>query len=171
MRQLGFVEASRARAASSTSMGDAPLPRLETLHEPMRTIPLPTAQFRPAHVNRNPELPEEAVAWVRAVGTVDLRAPSSTLLPGIFFTRNLLCVIEHLSRAGLAWKRFTLRFAGGGSIPKFEGVRNLAGYVSGNVRALWSAVQALVLEGVPLEKALRMFTAKPAFILCLPISA
>lgn len=142
-------------------VGSAPS-RLEPLRELLRTTSLPITQFHPTHVNRTPELLEEAVAWVEAGGTVDLTAPSSTL------TWDLLRAVERLIRVDPAWERFTLSSDGGGSMPKFDEAGNLVGYASGDVRALWNAVQALVREGFPLEKALRPVTVNPARILGLP---
>ncbi|MEM4724460.1 MAG: beta-aspartyl-peptidase, partial [Candidatus Hadarchaeum sp.] len=142
-------------------VGSAPS-RLEPLRELLRTTSLPITQFHPTHVNRTPELLEEAVAWVEAGGTVDLTAPSSTL------TWDLLRAVERLIRVDPAWERFTLSSDGGGSMPKFDEAGNLVGYASGDVRALWNAVQALVREGFPLEKALRPVTINPARILGLP---
>lgn len=142
-------------------MGSAPS-RLEPLRELLRTTSLPITQFHPTHVNRTPELLEEAVAWVEAGGTVDLTAPSSTL------TWDLLRAVERLTRADPAWEKFTLSSDGGGSMPKFDEAGNLVGYASGDVRALWNAVRALVREGLPLEKALHLVTTNPARILGLP---
>jgi len=142
-------------------VGSAPS-RLEPLRELLRTTSLPITQFHPTHVNRTPELLEEAVAWVEAGGTVDLTAPSSTL------TWDLIRAVERLIRVDPAWERFTLSSDGGGSMPKFDEAGNLVGYASGDVRALWNAVQALVREGFPLEKALRPVTVNPARILGLP---
>ncbi|MEM3658359.1 MAG: amidohydrolase family protein, partial [Candidatus Hadarchaeum sp.] len=142
-------------------VGSAPS-HLEPLRELLRTTSLPITQFHPTHVNRTPELLEEAVAWVEAGGTVDLTAPSSTL------TWDLLRAVERLTQADPTWERFTLSSDGGGSMPKFDAAGNLVGYASGDVRALWNAVQALVREGFPLEKTLRPVTVNPARILGLP---
>lgn len=142
-------------------VGSAPS-RLEPLRELLSTTSLPITQFHPTHVNRTPELLEEAVAWVEAGGTVDLTAPSSTL------TWDLLWAVERLTRADPDWEKFTLSSDGGGSMPKFDEAGNLVGYASGDVRALWSAIRALLREGFPLEKALRPVTTNPARILGLP---
>jgi len=142
-------------------VGSAPQ-RLGLLWQAVETTPIPMTQFHPTHVNRTPELLEEAVKWVKAGGTVDLTAPSSTL------TWELAQAVERLAEADPAWERFTLSSDGGGSMPKFDEAGNLVGYASGDVRALWASVQALVQKGFPLEKVLRLVTSNPARILGLP---
>jgi len=142
-------------------VGSAPQ-RLGLLWQAVETTLIPMTQFHPTHVNRTPELLEEAVKWVKAGGTVDLTAPSSTL------TWELAQAVERLAEADPAWERFTLSSDGGGSMPKFDEAGNLVGYASGDVRALWASVQALVQKGFPLEKVLRLVTSNPARILGLP---
>jgi beta-aspartyl-dipeptidase (metallo-type) len=142
-------------------VGSAPQ-RLSLLWQAIETTPIPITQFHPTHVNRTPELLEEAARWVKAGGTADLTAPSSTL------TWELAEAIEALAEADPSWERFTLSSDGGGSMPKFDEAGNLVGYASGDVRALWASVQALAQKGFPLEKVLRLVTSNPARILGLP---
>jgi beta-aspartyl-dipeptidase (metallo-type) len=142
-------------------VGSAPQ-RLSLLWQAIETTPIPITQFHPTHVNRTPELLEEAARWVKAGGTADLTAPSSTL------TWELAEAIEVLAEADPSWERFTLSSDGGGSMPKFDEAGNLVGYASGDVRALWASVQALAQKGFPLEKVLRLVTSNPARILSLP---
>jgi beta-aspartyl-dipeptidase (metallo-type) len=142
-------------------VGSAPQ-RLSLLWQAIETTPIPITQFHPTHVNRTPELLEEAARWVKAGGTADLTAPSSTL------TWELAEAIEVLAEADPSWERFTLSSDGGGSMPKFDEAGNLVGYASGDVRALWASVQALAQKGFPLEKVLRLVTSNPARILGLP---
>ena len=142
-------------------VGSAPQ-RLSLLWQAIETTPIPITQFHPTHVNRTPELLEEAARWVKAGGTADLTAPSSTL------TWELAEAIEALAEADPSWERFTLSSDGGGSMPKFDEAGNLVGYASGDVRALWASAQALAQKGFPLEKVLRLVTSNPARILGLP---
>jgi len=142
-------------------VGSAPQ-RLSLLWQAIETTPIPITQFHPTHVNRTPELLGEAARWVKAGGTADLTAPSSTL------TWELAEAIEALAEADPSWERFTLSSDGGGSMPKFDEAGNLVGYASGDVRALWASVQALAQKGFPLEKVLRLVTSNPARILGLP---
>ena len=142
-------------------VGSAPQ-RLSLLWQAIETTPIPITQFHPTHVNRTSELLEEAARWVKAGGTADLTAPSSTL------TWELAEAIEALAEADPSWERFTLSSDGGGSMPKFDEAGNLVGYASGDVRALWASVQALAQKGFPLEKVLRLVTSNPARILGLP---
>ena len=142
-------------------VGSAPQ-RLSLLWQAIETTPIPITQFHPTHVNRTPELLEEAARWIKAGGTADLTAPSSTL------TWELAEAIEALAEADPSWERFTLSSDGGGSMPKFDEAGNLVGYASGDVRALWASVQALAQKGFPLEKVLRLVTSNPARILSLP---
>lgn len=142
-------------------MGSAP-PKMALLWRAVETTSIPISQFHPTHVNRTPELLEEAARWIKAGGTADLTAPSSTLL------WELAKAVEKLSEADPPWERFTLSSDGGGSMPKFDEAGNLVGYAAGEVRALWAAVKNLVQEGFPLDKVLRLVTLNPARILGLP---
>lgn len=139
-------------------VGSAPQ-KLGLLWQVVESAPIPISQFHPTHVNRAPELLKEAVQWVRAGGTVDLTAPSSTL------TWELVQAIELLAEADPSWENFTLSSDGGGSMPKFDEAGNLVGYAAGDVHALWGAVQTLVQRGFPLEKVLRLVTYNPARVL------
>ncbi len=142
-------------------VGSAPQ-KLALLWRAVETTPIPITQFHPTHVNRTSELLEEAAAWVKAGGTVDLTAPSSAL------NWQLRQAVEHLAAADPTWERFTLSSDGGGSMPKFDEAGHLVGYASGEVRALWAAVKTLVHEDFPWEKVLRLVTTNPARVLGLP---
>ncbi len=98
-------------------VGSAPT-GLELLWRAVETTPIPITQFHPTHVNRTPELLEEATRWVKAGGTADLTAPSPTL------AWELSSAVEKLAQVDPSWERFTISSDGGGSIPKFDEAGN-----------------------------------------------
>jgi beta-aspartyl-dipeptidase (metallo-type) len=126
---------------------------------------IPATQFLPTHVNRNRRLFEEAIAWAKAGGLVDLT------------TSSVPAVADHAEvhgAAGLRWmleagvdaSRITFTSDGQGSLPRFDEHGVLAGLEVGSVTSLFAAVrQAVLHEGVPLDTALRPITLNPARVL------
>jgi len=142
-------------------MGDGPR-GLEMLRRAARETEIPVDQFIPTHVNRNPKLFDEAVAYALEGGVVDL---TTSTTPVFLAEGEVKCSLglRRLLDAGVPVERICFSSDGQGSLPDFDPEGNLRGLTVGGVGSLWEEVRDSVLsEGVPLERAVPVATSSPA---------
>ena len=141
-------------------LGDGPR-RLEFLFRLAGETEIPPTQVVPTHVNRNPELFEEALRWALAGGTIDLTTgpepePGS---PEVSVERAIAVCLER--RVPLA--RVTVSSDSNGSFPVFDRAGNLAGLTIATERDLLRVFQSLLRRKiVGAEDAARLFSANAA---------
>jgi beta-aspartyl-dipeptidase (metallo-type) len=126
---------------------------------------LPATQFLPTHINRNPRLFEEGLAYAKAGGYVDF---TTSTVEAFLQDGEVPCgqALRRMLEAGVDPGHITFTSDGQGSLPDFDGNGRLRGIDVGRVQSLYGAVQAAVREeGVPLATALAVITANPARIL------
>ncbi len=123
---------------------------------------IPPTQFLPTHVNRNPWLFEEGIAYAKAGGLVDFTTstvPASLEEGEVKCSRALRLMLE----AGVDAAQITFTSDGQGSLPVFDAAGRLVRLDVGRVTSLFAEVRdAVADEGVPLETALSVVTANPA---------
>lgn len=142
-------------------LGDGPkglAPLLRLLDE----TEIPTTQFLPTHVNRNPRLLEAALAYARSGGWIDVTTSGHVhpAHPGPIEAPEAL---QMLLQGGAPPESVSMSSDGQGSLPVFDSEGQLAGMEVGSVQSLFDAFQASVLEhGVPFQQALRTVTVNPA---------
>lgn len=148
-------------------LGDGPS-GLGLLRRLVDETEIPITQLLPTHVNRNPALFEEAVAWARRGGWVDM---TTSNVPA-FFARGAVKPSAGLARmlaAGVDPSRITFTSDGQGSLPDYDASGRLVGLGIGRVTSLLDEVRdAVLVEGVPLSVALGVATRNPARALGLP---
>lgn len=148
-------------------LGDGPS-GLGLLRRLVDETEIPITQLLPTHVNRNPALFEEAVAWARRGGWVDM---TTSNVPA-FFARGAVKPSAGLARmlaAGVDPSRITFTSDGQGSLPDYDASGRLVGLGVGRVTSLLDEVRdAVLVEGVPLSVALGVATWNPARALGLP---
>jgi beta-aspartyl-dipeptidase (metallo-type) len=126
---------------------------------------IPVSQFLPTHINRNPALFEEGLAFARAGGFVDLTTSS---VPAFLAAGEVTASagLRRMLDAGVAPAHVTFTSDGQGSLPAFDAQGRLQRLEVGRVTSLFAEVRDAVLEqGVPLETALEVVTSSPARIL------
>lgn len=126
---------------------------------------IPATQFLPTHINRNPLLFEEGMAWARTGGYVDFTTSS---VPAFFAKGEVKSSVglRRMLDAGVDVSRITFTSDGQGSLPSFDDQGNLTRLEIGRVTSLFAEVRdAVVDEQVPFETALRVITENPARIL------
>ena len=126
---------------------------------------IPVAQLLPTHVNRNPVLFAEAVAYAKAGGLVDL---TTSGIPAFFEEGEVKCSkgLRTMLESGVDATHVTFTSDGQGSVPVFDAQGRLQRLGVGRVTSLFAEVRDAVLEEhVPLGIALRTITANPAEIL------
>jgi beta-aspartyl-dipeptidase (metallo-type) len=126
---------------------------------------IPFAQFLPTHVNRNPALFEEGIAYAKAGGFVDF---TTSTVPAFLEDGEVKCsaALRRMLEAGVDASSMTFTSDGQGSLPDFDEHGRLRRLDIGRVTSLFAEVRdAVRTEGVPLAAALRVITANPAQIL------
>ncbi len=138
---------------------------LDFLRRILAETELPPTQMLPTHINRNPRLFEEGIAYAKAGGFVDFTTSTlASYLEGgeIPCGRALRLMLE----AGVDPGQITFTSDGQGSLPDWDQAGRLQSISVGRVTSLFAAVrQAVQEEGLSLETALRVITSNPARIL------
>lgn len=145
-------------------LGDGPR-GLSLLRRIVAETEIPVTQFWPTHINRNPSLFEEGIAYAKAGGFVDF---TTSTVPAFLEDGEVPCGagLRRMLEAGVDPSRVTFTSDGQGSLPVYGPGGVLRGLQVGRVTSLFAAVRdAVRAEGVPLATALRTVTANPAGIL------
>lgn len=145
-------------------VGDGPR-GLSLLRRAVAETEIPAAQFWPTHINRNPSLFDEGLAWAKAGGFVDF---TTSTVPAFIAGGEVPCGagLRRMLDAGVDASRVTFTSDGQGSLPDYDAAGGLRGLQVGRVTSLVAAIRDAVLgEGVPLATALLAVTANPARIL------
>ena len=123
---------------------------------------IPSSQFVPTHINRNPTLFEEGIAYARSGGLVDF---TTSTVPAFLEEGEVKCshALRRMLDAGVDPSRITFTSDGQGSLPEFDAQGRLRGLSVGRVTSLFQSVREAVQdEQVPLDTALAVVTANPA---------
>lgn len=145
-------------------LGDGPR-GLSLLRRMLEETELPATQFLPTHINRNPGLFDEGIAYAKAGGFVDF---TTSTVQAYLDDGEVPCgeALRRMLEAGVDPGHITFTSDGQGSLPDFDPQGRLRGISVGRVTTLFDAVrQAVQGEGVPLATALRVITSNPAHIL------
>jgi beta-aspartyl-dipeptidase (metallo-type) len=138
---------------------------LSMLRRIVEETEIPATQFLPTHINRNPDLFAEGMAFAKAGGLVDFTTstvPAYLAEGEVKCSRGLRLMIE----AGVDASQVTFTSDGQGSLPVFDAQGRFERLGVGRVTSLFAAVREAVLgEGVPLGTALQVVTSNPARIL------
>lgn len=126
-----------------------------------RDTEIPARTLMPTHVNRNPDLFDEALALAKDDGVgVDLTAfPDDEHLAPALAAPD---AVERFWNDGLPDGRLTLTSDAGGSLPTFDAAGNLVKMGVAAPDALLATLQTLLRRGHGLPQILPMMTATPA---------
>ncbi len=145
-------------------LGDGPR-GLDFLRRVIAETELTANQMLPTHINRNPHLFEEGIAYAKAGGFVDF---TTSTLASYLKDGEIPCpkALRRMLEAGVDPGHITFTSDGQGSLPDWDDSGRLLEVSVGRVTSLFPAVrQAVLEEGIPLETALRVITSNPARIL------
>ena len=138
---------------------------IKVLDEIIENTELPYSQFYPTHMNRNPYLFEEAKNYAKKGGYIDFTTSSVPLYweeGEIKASRALKICLEE----GVPEDRITFTSDGQGSLPMFNEKKECIGLNVGKVTTLYEEVRdAVLVDEVPFEKAIKTITSNPAHIL------
>jgi beta-aspartyl-dipeptidase (metallo-type) len=143
-------------------MGDAKNP-FQPIYDAVAKSELKLTQFFPTHCNRNHYIFEDSKIYGKE-GYVDLTASSYP-----YDTENEIKpskAIVELLKSGIPLEHITMTSDGNGSLPNFDRDGNLASIDMGLPLSIFTEmIDAVVLEKLPLEKALKVITSNVAAIL------
>ena len=139
----------------------------ELLLQTVKETEIPISQFLPTHANRTSELFEASIAFAKMVGTIDFTASEDPDFweredDEVRFSKGLKRLLDE----GIGLDQFTMTSDGQGSLPYFDENNQFIGLGVGSSRALMVGIkEAVQVEQIPLEIALRAITSNPAKIL------
>lgn len=139
----------------------------ELLLQTVEETEIPISQFLPTHANRTSELFEASIAFAKVGGTIDFTASEDPDFweredDEVRFSKGLKRLLDE----GIGLDQFTMTSDGQGSLPYFDENNQFIGLGVGSSRALMVGIkEAVQVEQIPLEIALRAITSNPAKIL------
>lgn len=139
----------------------------ELLLKTVEETEIPISQFLPTHANRTSELFEASIAFAKMGGTIDFTASEDPDFweredDEVRFSKGLKRLLDE----GIGLDQFTMTSDGQGSLPYFDENNQFIGLGVGSSRALMVGIkEAVQVEQIPLEIALRAITSNPAKIL------
>ncbi len=142
---------------------------LEPLFRIVRETEIPFTQFLPTHINRNPYLFEDGIRYAKAGGYIDFTTSSDPAFwvgpnAEIKASKALRIALEQ----GVSEEHLSFSSDAQGSLPVFNEKNEVVGLGIGKAASLFQEVRDAVLqEGVSLEKALKVITSNPAARLAL----
>ncbi|MCA1030384.1 beta-aspartyl-peptidase [Bacillus timonensis] len=145
-------------------LGDSPS-KLSLIEAVVQKTDIPITQFHPTHINRNEELFISGINFAKSGGYVDF---TTSTVQRFLYNGEVKCGegLKRMLEAGVPIEQVTFTSDGQASLPEFNSNGEFIGLQVGNVSSLFSQVKEAVLkEGIPLEKALQVITSNPARIL------
>ncbi|MCL6452250.1 MAG: beta-aspartyl-peptidase [Alicyclobacillus sp.] len=142
--------------------------RLGILFDVIRRTELPYSVFVPTHLNRNPDLLEDAIRYGLDGGFVDI---TSGIRPDKHDHVSVKPskAIRKLLDSGVRPGQITMSSDSNGSSPIFDDNGKLVAMGIGSIATLWEETRDTVVEEeVPLEVAVQMVTRNVARVLKLP---
>ncbi|MEG0774716.1 beta-aspartyl-peptidase [Clostridium sp.] len=138
---------------------------LNSLYEIIHTTEIPFSQFVPTHMNRNPYLFEEGINYAKEGGFIDFTTSSDP----VFWEEGEVKASRGLKRyldEGVSIEKITFSSDGQGSLPMFNENKEFIGLRVGEVTSLFREVRdAILVDKVPFEQAIKVITSNPATIL------
>lgn len=139
--------------------------KLDMLFSLIENTEIPAEQLLPTHINRSIELFNMSIDYIKKGGYVDLTTSSDEnfLDPGELTASKGLKKFFDLK---IPIEKITFSSDGNGSMPVFNENRELVALSICSVKTLYNEVRnAILLEGVPIEKAIMVITSNVARLL------
>ncbi|MET3195344.1 beta-aspartyl-peptidase [Bacillus sp. OAE603] len=138
---------------------------LSMIEEIIDETELPITQFYPTHINRNSYLFEAGIQYAKKGGYVDF---TTSTIPHFIENGEVKCSVglKRMLNSGVNIEQITFTSDGQASLPDFDENGVLRGMKIGRVNSLYQEVKdAIIIEGIPIEEALKVITSNPARIL------
>jgi beta-aspartyl-dipeptidase (metallo-type) len=139
--------------------------RLNYIFEIVEKSEIPITQFLPTHITRSQQLFKEGIRYAKAGGYIDFTTSSNSCSdterkdsPGQMLK---VCLDK-----GVSIDKISFSSDGQGSLPKFNEKKEFAGLEVGKVTSLFNQVRdAVFIDGIPFEIAIKVITSNPAAVL------
>ncbi len=124
---------------------------------------IPITQVIPTHVNRNPELLDEAIRFILRGGYVDLTAGTDPKSDEGHI--SVATAIKLCQRKNAPLDRITISSDSNGSMPVFDDQGRLVGLTIATQKSLWENFRFLNKNGIlGLEQSIPLFSTTPAVV-------
>ncbi len=148
----------------SIHVGDSDF-ELKLLHWAVEKSDIPVTQFYPTHINRNGNLLEAGIEWVKLGGYIDFTTSTNQTFIDEGEVPAAKALAQCLQR-GLNVANLTMSSDGNASLPVFDSDGELMGLEVGQVRSLYdSFTQAVLKYDVTIADALASVSLSPANLL------
>jgi beta-aspartyl-dipeptidase (metallo-type) len=138
---------------------------LQLIEQVVDTTEVPITQFHPTHINRNKRLLDAGIKFAKKGGFVDFTTstlPSASDSETIKSSKGLKEMLE----AGVPIERITFTSDAQGSLPHFDEHGQFIGLGVAKIKSLYEEIKdAILVEQIPVETAIRVATANPADVL------
>ena len=135
--------------------------RLEFLFRLVRETEIPASQVIPTHINRNPALFEDGLAWVASGGSVDITVGADPVSPDPEV--SLEECIARFREKGLPFGRMMVSSDSNGSLPVFDESGRLVRLTIATEKDLFRKFGDVLRKGLlPPETAARLFSTNTA---------
>jgi beta-aspartyl-dipeptidase (metallo-type) len=131
---------------------------LDPLFRLVRETEIPIGQFLPTHVNRTPELFEQAIEFARMGGNIDLTVQGSHL----HFPLTTGDALRMALATQASLDQITLSSDSNGSMPVFDDHGRMVSLAVGDIGNLYAEWKDLVKQGFPIEDVLKLVSSNPA---------
>lgn len=138
--------------------------RLQPLLAVAESSEIPLRQFLPTHINRNPELFEQGIAYANGGRYVDF---TTSATEAFLQEGEVKCsrALSEMLDASVPLPQITFSSDAQGSLPNFDDNGEFVGLQVGKVASLYPEVRDAASGSFPLEVALQTITSNPARIL------
>lgn len=139
--------------------------RLKPLEELLERTNIPMMHFHPTHINRTEELFQDGIQFAKRGGFVDF---TTSTIPKFLEEGEVKCSkgLKIMLEQGVPIWNITFSSDGQASLPIFNDDGEFKGLQVGKVSSLFEEVRdAVLIEGVALEDALKVITSNPAQVL------
>jgi beta-aspartyl-dipeptidase (metallo-type) len=134
---------------------------LELLFRLVRETEIPPAQVVPTHINRNPRLFEEGLAWAAAGGSIDVTVGADPVPPDPEVA--LESCIARFKEKGLPFERMMASSDSNGSLPVFDADGRLVRLTIATEKDLFRKFTDILRANLlPVETAVRVFSTNAA---------
>ncbi|WP_409305917.1 beta-aspartyl-peptidase [Peribacillus sp. SCS-155] len=145
-------------------VGDS-LDHLQVIEDVIGTTEIPISQFYPTHINRNHHLFEAGINYAKRGGYIDFTTSTIQKFLDDGEVKSAQALKKALE-AGADINRITFTSDGQASLPDFDESGHLRGLKIGKCSSLFEAFcEAILIENVPIQTALKVITENPAKIL------
>ncbi|MBS2969311.1 beta-aspartyl-peptidase [Metabacillus sp. KIGAM252] len=139
--------------------------KLDLIQKVCEETDIPIKIFHPTHINRNPHLFAAGIEFAKNGGLVDF---TTSTVQRFLDQGEVKCStgLKRMLEEGVPAENITFTSDAQASLPEFNSAGELTGLQIGNITSLFNEVRdAILIENIPAEEAIKVITSNPAAIL------